>query len=129
MAKWKLLLIIVAAVVLGFAALVILLEIDGRAHERRKTAAHLRTLYRAWLVDDAPLPVEPLKYGKANWGTGYVYSATHVIGGTNHYGLFAFRYYDRPIHYAITTNGVVLDLGHKKGVCLVRFGSARGAGW
>lgn len=113
-----------------FIGLLIFLGIDGRAYERWKSAHVLIDSYHGWTRDGAPWPPpHPTNYVWASWGTSYVYTASQNIDGQIYHGLFAFRAYNWPHHYAISTNGVVIDLGDKNGVRLLRFTKGRAAAW
>ena len=127
---WKKFVIALAVLAVLFVGLVVVLEIDGSAYERWKSANILRNQHRGWVQAKSPLPPpDPTNYAWASWGTSYVYSASHTVEGQTYQGLFAFRAYDWPHYYAIATNGVVLDLGDKKGVRLLRFTKGKAAAW
>jgi hypothetical protein len=118
------------AIVLSFVGFVALLHIDGQAYDRWRSASFLQNQHRSWSKDGAPWPPpNPTNYGWTSSGTSFVYTASHVIDGKIYYSLFAFRAYDSRHHYAITTNGVVLDLGDKKGVRLLQFTKGKAAAW
>jgi hypothetical protein len=113
-----------------FLALLTILTIDGRAYERWKSANVLRTQHHAWIKEGAPWPPpNPTNYVRASWGTSYLYNASHIVDGERCQGLYAFRAHDWPHHYAITTNGVVLVLGEKNGIRLLRFTKEKAAAW
>lgn len=127
---WKKFTIGLAVLVVLFVGMVVVLEIDGSAYERFKCASVLRNQHREWVKAGSPLPPpNPTNYVWAGWGTSYIYSASLTVEGQTYQGLYAFRAYDWPHYYAITTNGVVLDLGDKKGVRLLRFRKGKAAAW
>ena len=122
--KWKTVLV----VAVGFALWFTVLGIDGTRYDRWRSAHWLQDLHRGWLKDGAPLPADPNNYGHTSVGTTYVYTAAHMISGTNYYGLFAFKgVHIQPNHFAVATNGAILVLDDPAGVRLLHF-SKRGAG-
>jgi len=125
---WKKVLVCVVVVAIAFAVLLTILGIDGAMYDRWRSANWLQNLHRAWLQDGAPLPADPNKYGHRSSGTTYVYTASHLISGTNYFCLFAFKgEHVPPNHFAVTTNGLVLVLDDPARVRLLHF-SKRGAG-
>lgn len=111
-------------------ALLVVLEIDGRLHERWKHATNLCMLHKSWILDGSPQPIpDPRRYGSSDSGTAYVYTASQVMDGQTYGGLFAFHPYGQPNVFAITTNGVCLVLQKDGGARRMRIHKTRGAAW
>ena len=105
-------------------------EIEGRLYGRFRDAVQLRLLHRSWVLDGSPYPIpDPLKYGRSNLGTSYVYTASHTIGGQAFQGLFAFREHTQPTVYVITTNGECLVLQDGGNARLMWIKKSGGAAW
>jgi hypothetical protein len=127
---WKKLAVGGLVVAVAFVVLARILGIEETRYHRWSNANWLQNLHRGWLRAGAPLPADPNNYGSINIGTTYVYTASHVIGGSNYYGLFAYEgeeHFPPPNHFAVATNGAILVLDDPAGVRLLHF-SKRGAG-
>lgn len=127
---WKKVAAAVMVLAAAFVAVLAVLTVDGRAYERWSSGQWLKSLHKSWVMAGCPTPADPASYGYRNTGTTYVYTAAHVVHGSNYYGLFAFKApHTQPAHFAVATNGAVLVLDDPKGVRLLKFKAGRGAAW
>jgi hypothetical protein len=110
--RWKLAILIVAALALAFAGFVLVLEIHWRGVERQGVMMHLRSMWLSWKKDGSPEIFNPARYGYYSVGTTYVYTASVTIDGEAATGLLAFRRYDGDYHglYVVTRAGQVLEM-------------------